>query len=54
MIRKFTFLALLLMTAVTFGQLGPVGHLTIFSEDGDKFTLILNGEQINDTPQTNL
>ncbi|NMH28675.1 DUF4476 domain-containing protein [Flavobacterium silvaticum] len=30
------------------------GHLTIFSEDGDKFTLILNGETINDAPQTNL
>jgi hypothetical protein len=28
--------------------------LTIFSEDGDKFTLILNGEIINDEPQTNL
>lgn len=30
------------------------GHLTIFSEDGDKFTLILNGETINESPQTNL
>lgn len=28
--------------------------MTIFSEDGDKFTLILNGEIINDTPQSNL
>lgn len=35
-------------------QRQPYGHLTIFSEDGDKFTLYLNGEQINDTPQTNL
>lgn len=32
----------------------PYGHLTIFSEDGDPFTLILNGETINDTPMTNL
>lgn len=32
----------------------PYGHLTIFSEDGDKFYLILNGERINDVPQTNL
>ncbi|WP_290848340.1 DUF4476 domain-containing protein [Flavobacterium sp.] len=28
--------------------------MTIFSEDGDKFTLILNGERINEVPQTNL
>lgn len=35
-------------------QFGRFGHLTIFSEDGDKFTLVLNGEQINDVPQTNL
>lgn len=35
-------------------QFGRYGHLTIFSEDGDKFTLFLNGEMINDVPQTNL
>lgn len=35
-------------------QFGKFGHLTIFSEDGDKFTLVLNGEKINDVPQTNL
>lgn len=45
---------MLLITTASFAQPGPVGHLTIFSEDGDKFTLILNGEVINDTPQTNL
>ena len=54
MIRKITFSALLLITSLSYAQLGPVGHLTIFSEDGDKFTLILNGEVINDVPQTNL
>lgn len=54
MTRKITLLALLLVSSLTFAQLGPVGHLTVFSEDGDKFTLILNGEVINDTPQTNL
>lgn len=53
MIKKITFLMLLITTA-SFAQPGPVGHLTIFSEDGDKFTLIMNGEVINDTPQTNL
>jgi hypothetical protein len=30
------------------------GHLTIFSEDGDKFFLVLNGEKINDVAQANL
>lgn len=54
MTRKITLLALLLVSSLSFAQIGPVGHLTIFSEDGDKFTLILNGEVINDTPQTNL
>ena len=37
-----------------FAQGQPFGHLTIFSEDGDKFYLILNGEKINDVAQTNL
>ncbi len=32
----------------------PVGHLTIFSEDGDKFYLVLNGERQNNVAQTNL
>lgn len=52
----------ILLLAVAFLQVsqafaqrpGQFGHLTIFSEDGDRFTLVLNGEQINDTPQTNL
>lgn len=38
----------------TIAQIQPVGHLTIFSEDGDKFKLVLNGEMINETPQSNL
>jgi hypothetical protein len=37
-----------------FAQFGQVGNLTIFSENGDKFFLILNGEQMNDIAQTNL
>lgn len=45
---------LTLIATASFAQPGAVGHLTIFSEDGDKFTLILNGEVINDVPQTNL
>ena len=35
-------------------QTANSGSVTIFSEDGDKFTLILNGEISNDTPQSNL
>jgi hypothetical protein len=52
--RKFTLLAMLIFSAFGYAQFGPVGHLSIFSEDGDRFTLILNGEVINDVPQTNL
>jgi hypothetical protein len=44
----------LMMFLSVAAQPQPVGHLTIFSEDGDKFTLILNGEKQNNTPQTNL
>lgn len=32
----------------------PVGHLTVFSDDGDKFFLILNGERQNKEAQTNI
>ncbi len=45
---------MVLMSICTFAQPGQVGHLTIFSESGDKFFLILNGEQMNDIAQTNL
>jgi hypothetical protein len=52
---KTTFTCLLLFaSALSFGQIQPFGHLTIFSEDGDKFYLILNGERMNDEPQTNI
>lgn len=55
---KQTLLLVLTLALSTFNadaqQFGRFGHLTIFSEDGDKFTLVLNGEVINDTPQTNL
>jgi hypothetical protein len=39
---------------LSFAQFSPVGHLNIFSENGDKFFLVLNGEQQNDVPQTNI
>jgi len=32
----------------------PTGDLTIFSEDGDKFFLILNGQRQNNAAQTNV
>ena len=54
MIKKITLVGLFLIAFFANAQIGPVGHLTIFSEDGDRFTLILNGEIINDEPQTNL
>lgn len=54
--KSITQLLILFISAISFAQLGqgPVGHLTIFSEDGDRFQLVLNGELQNDTPQTNL
>ncbi|MDI1315689.1 DUF4476 domain-containing protein [Flavobacterium sp.] len=52
--RTITLIAVLMISAISFAQFGPYGHLNVFSEDGDKFTLILNGEVINDVPQSNL
>lgn len=53
--RILFFLLALLLFSEAFSQPGtPAGHLTIFSEDGDKFQLYLNGELMNDEPQTNL
>lgn len=54
MTKKITLFSLFFITFIAAAQPGAFGHLTIFSEDGDKFTLILNGELINDVPQTNL
>ena len=51
--KKFLFLVLLSFPVLAFAQ-QAVGHLTIFSEDGDNFFLILNGEKQNNVPQTNL
>ncbi|MBC7607526.1 MAG: DUF4476 domain-containing protein [Burkholderiales bacterium] len=53
--RKITLnLFFLFMTMTSFAQYAPVGHLTVFSESGDKFFLVLNGEQQNDVAQTNI
>ncbi len=54
MIRKITLCIAVLFAMSASAQLQPFGHLTIFSENGDKFKLVLNGEVINTVSQTNL
>lgn len=49
-LRLFSLLLMVLIPGFTFAQ----SCLTIFSEDGDKFILFLNGQQQNSEPQTNL
>ncbi len=52
---KKQFLLLLLISPLfCFAQFQTGGNLTVFSEEGDKFYLILNGEKQNETPQTNI
>lgn len=53
MIKKITLGFIFLLNFTAFAQ-NHIGHLTIFSEDGDKFFLVLNGELQNDIPQTNI
>ncbi len=43
-----------LIPALGFAQMQTGGNLTVFSEDGDAFFLILNGEKQNDVAQTNI
>lgn len=55
--KKITlmFTALLLISTLPlFAQMSPTGNLTIFSEDGSKFFLELNGERYNEEAQTNV
>lgn len=51
--KLYLTIALSLVATFSFAQVAT-GNLTIFSEDGDLFYLILNGEKQNDIPQTNL
>ena len=51
--QNYLAIAAFFITSLFFAQ-APTGNLTIFSEDGDAFYLILNGEKQNDIPQTNL
>ncbi len=53
--KQIITLAFALTLAVTIqAQQFNIGHLTVFSEDGDKFFLILNGERQNNAGETNL
>ena len=52
--RKLIFSFCLLMFAGIVSQAQSIGALTIFSENGEKFYLILNGLRQNNAPQTNV
>ncbi len=47
-------LGLLFFFFISYAQPQPVGHLTVFSDEGDRFFLVLNGERQNDKGQTNM
>lgn len=48
------FFALLFCLPMAVNAQSKIGNLTIFSEDGEKFYLILNGEKQNEVAQTNI
>lgn len=50
----YTIIILIGLSNAVNAQFLPTANLTIFSEDGNKFYLILNGERQNDEPQTNI
>src|ERR1035437_2059839 len=50
---KLKFVVFFIIALAPFFSFGQ-GAMTIFSEDGDKFYLILNGVKQNPTPQTNV
>jgi len=49
--QLFTLIAVLLTSASAFSQ---TASAVVFSENGDKFTLLLNGEKKNDSPSVNV
>jgi hypothetical protein len=51
---RLTCLLILLCAVTSSAQWTPTANLTIFSEDGARFYLVLNGERYNDVPQTNI
>jgi len=52
--KKLILSVLLFMTSFLTIQAQQFGNLTVFSEDGDRFYLILNGEKQNEEAQTNI
>lgn len=51
---KLLLTMLLLLSLGASAQWTPTANLTVFSEDGAKFFLVLNGERYNDVAQTNI
>ena len=54
MLKKTALLILAYLPMILFAQTQKTGNLTIFSEDGDKFFVVLNGEKQNNVAQANL
>ncbi|MBL7754922.1 MAG: DUF4476 domain-containing protein [Chitinophagaceae bacterium] len=53
--KKLSLTAILLSAFISvYAQFQPSANLTIFSEDGLRFFLILNGERMNEVAQTNI
>lgn len=52
--KRITFFLMMTLTMQAFAQRQPVSNLTVFSDDGTKFFLVLNGERYNDNPETNV
>ncbi len=53
--KKITLISFFLLSALPMmAQYMQTGNLTVFSEDGSKFYLELNGERYNDEPLTNV
>lgn len=52
--KKILLLISFVLPSILFAQKQAFGNLTVFSEDGDRFFLVLNGERQNDKPQTNI
>jgi hypothetical protein len=50
--KLFLLMSCIVLCAATYAQ--STSNLTIFSEDGHKFFLILNGQRMNDKPETNI
>jgi hypothetical protein len=52
--KKIYLIVAFMIPVISFAQMQATGNLTVFSEDGDKFYLVLNGEKQNDIAQSNI